>query len=733
MVLPPKQAFKLFRRSLVFSFRRKLRKIKGKAVIERKALNPTHMEDGTPRGKIIGPGRSELWVATPVEKASLETITRAKKAKEAALFVTHSPDGRIKPHARILAEALTKSGIAVTLIIAADVPMRESLDWATEQFNGVYIRENIGFAFAAWFHILRHCPDLLDAEFLIFANDSVFGPTKLEMLQQMINRIRASDADLLGATESYEGGWHLQSYFLTLKSNLLRSLAFHSFARSVKNLATKDQVTTNCELKFAQFVRDSGFKADALFVSETSTNPTLFEWKRLLSKGFPFVKVMAIRDDVPGVDKTDWRQVVYDEGLDPKVISDYLKHWFRSHHDDLNSMPASFENMRVLFIGPWNYTNGLGVASRGYVRSLLQLDCELNIEPIRRPFGLHRQSAPNRAMTSFAGAADVAIVHLNPEAWSLLLTEEQKSAIASAKYVIGLFVWETEQLPEIFHDRLDSIDEVWAPSSYCAQAFEASSDTKVRVVHHQVEIDNAAPDLDKVEETLIRYDLPVDKKIILYSFDASSFVKRKNPLFLIKSFQKSGLSRSGWALVLKCKHLEFAGREGKEAYDLALSTPGVHILDKVLSDSEYEYLLKAASIYASPHSSEGFGLTIAEAMGRGQIVVATDYGGSKDFLDVECGFPVVAHRTKLDKAIGPYSEGSVWAEPDLEDFTQKLKMAANLQPDERNRISSQALNRIEKQLSAKAVANTIRQALEALLKAETATPSSTQKVRQDAH
>ena len=36
------------------------------------------------------------------------------------------------------------------------------------------------------------------------------------------------------------------------------------------------------------------------------------------------------------------------------------------------------------------------------------------------------------------------------------------------------------------------------------------------------------------------------------------------------------------------------------------------------------------------------GSTIAEAMAMGKLVVATDYGGSADFLDAQCGFPGAA-------------------------------------------------------------------------------------------
>jgi len=101
---------------------------------------------------------------------------------------------------------------------------------------------------------------------------------------------------------------------------------------------------------------------------------------------------------------------------------------------------------------------------------------------------------------------------------------------------------------------------------------------------------------------------------------------------------------------------------------LAEAVAGVLILEVSLYSDEVTSLLAAADIYASPHCSEGFGLTVAEAMAVGKPVVATDYGGTKDFIDAKCVYPVPAKMWMLDQNYGHYLAGHSWAKVDEDAF-----------------------------------------------------------------
>ena len=71
--------------------------------------------------------------------------------------------------------------------------------------------------------------------------------------------------------------------------------------------------------------------------------------------------------------------------------------------------------------------------------------------------------------------------------------------------------------------------------------------------------------------------------------------------------------------------------------------------------------------YVSLHRSEGFGLTIAEAMAFGKPAIATGYSGNLAFMDEETSYLVPYSLTTLEEAVGPYPAGTVWADPDLQE------------------------------------------------------------------
>ena len=74
----------------------------------------------------------------------------------------------------------------------------------------------------------------------------------------------------------------------------------------------------------------------------------------------------------------------------------------------------------------------------------------------------------------------------------------------------------------------------------------------------------------------------------------------------------------------------------------------------------------SADCYVSLHRSEGFGLTMAEAMLCGKPVIATGYSGNIDFMSDADSFLVPYRMVTIDRTHGPYKAGYHWADPDLD-------------------------------------------------------------------
>ena len=94
--------------------------------------------------------------------------------------------------------------------------------------------------------------------------------------------------------------------------------------------------------------------------------------------------------------------------------------------------------------------------------------------------------------------------------------------------------------------------------------------------------------------------------------------------------------------------------------------PGVTVIDAHLATEDKNALIRELDCYVSLHRSEGFGLTIAEAMLLETPVIATDYGGSRDFVTAFNSLPVDARMVPIGSGNDPYPADGEWAEPDLD-------------------------------------------------------------------
>jgi hypothetical protein len=260
-----------------------------------------------------------------VEQAELRCVRFTPPRREATLFVTHSSDGRLKPHVQRYASSWAEAGIDVYLIIAADLPSQTGEFEDVCDVCGIFVRHNEGYDFAAWAHIIRGYPEFKTLDILFLTNDSIFGPLDNKQFMSLIVRVRDGDASIYGLTENFEKGWHLQSYFLAVKQPALGSQAFDKFFESVVSWPDKEQVIDNYEISFAMIMEHAGFRSEALFSIASERNQTLRFWKELLACGFPFVKIQACRDILPGVDRNEAREFLRRTGFSADELEPLFK------------------------------------------------------------------------------------------------------------------------------------------------------------------------------------------------------------------------------------------------------------------------------------------------------------------------------------------------------------------------------------------------------------------------
>ncbi|MET3472701.1 GT2 family glycosyltransferase/glycosyltransferase involved in cell wall biosynthesis [Novosphingobium sp. 1529] len=653
---------------------------------------------------------------------------------EVAVLVSHSASGRLKPHVLPYMRLLSDQGIAVVLVAVVDRPL-ELLDAEIAVAAGIIVRENAGYDFGAWAHALEIEPLLYGAGLLVLANDSVIPTAEASVFAEMISRVRNCPADIVALTASHEYGWHVQSYFMALRPRALSSWAFQHWMRGIERLEDKDAVIRAYEVPFATRMQAAGLSVHALYPSSLSANPTFFGWRELIGKGFPFVKLLILREqfaaavpdylDVLEDINQHWPEVLAAAGFDvdlvrttiraadvtPPGIADarLLMH--------VPAFPAAIGQpaLRVAFFGPWNYDSDLGAASRNVIAALRRTGARLNLHPIERPFHSDRRLCPAVPLCDFGGQADVAVVHLNPDSWHLL-TPEQGQLIAGAKHRIGYWAWATDTLPEDWLRHRGLVDRIWAPSRYCAEIFATQAHLPVDVV--PLAVVTSKPAALEREGILTRFGLPVDGWVILHVFDGASHLARKGLPALIHAFAAAQLGPRGWTLLLKTQYPFDQPEAAVALAELVAAVPHVVFVDGHLHARETVELIAAADIYASPHSSEGVGLVVAEAMAAGKPVVVTDFGGSRDVVDATCGYPVAWTLQMLDADLGRHRKGHGWASVDEAELTRMLAAAAQTVERGDASIGEAARIRIVRDRSYDAVASSIVRSFDLMIRGE---------------
>jgi glycosyltransferase involved in cell wall biosynthesis len=284
---------------------------------------------------------------------------------------------------------------------------------------------------------------------------------------------------------------------------------------------------------------------------------------------------------------------------------------------------------------------------------------------------LSSRDAPRGAPVATSEAAHpVTIVCANPDGMTGA-RDELGAAAFDGRHVIGMWWWEVAALPQRWLRAFDLVDEVWVGSRFVADIFAAVA--PVPVVH----VPPAVPEPVVSGASRAQLGLPEDDFLFGFVFDYASVAARKNPLGLIEAFTRAFApgADDGVGLVLKTLGGDRHRTEHEALLAAAAAHPAIRVIDGDLPAADKNALIAALDCYVSMHRSEGFGLTIAEAMLLGTPVVATDYGGSREIATAFNGLLVDARPAPIGPGHDPYPAHGEWAQPDLDHAAAQLRAA----------------------------------------------------------
>lgn len=314
--------------------------------------------------------------------------------------------------------------------------------------------------------------------------------------------------------------------------------------------------------------------------------------------------------------------------------------------------------------GYFTTESGVGEAARLMARSVEASGIPHVLIDFEQSYDLRRS---DRTFTDFSSdnPYGINLIHVNADQVDIFV-QAYGEEFFTGKYNIGFWMWELHDFPMEWSDRFRYFDEIWTASAFSAEAIaKISPISTVKIPLPVVEYGGKLLGRD-------HFELPLDRFVFFFMFDFMSVFERKNPLAVIEAFKRAFRADDKTTLVLKCSN---GNSHPPNAARLrgAVKHPSIHLMEGYLCREEIASLIHACDAYVSLHRSEGFGLTMAEAMSAGKPVIATAYSGNVDFMTVGNSFPVRYHLVEIEKDEGPYRRGSSWAEPEVDHAAELMR------------------------------------------------------------
>jgi len=363
----------------------------------------------------------------------------------------------------------------------------------------------------------------------------------------------------------------------------------------------------------------------------------------------------------------------------------------------LGTLPAEGGRRGVNIVGYLRDETGVGESARTTMRALHSQGFPMAWTMVRS--GTARKNDQSVLHLPQGHPYDINLLYVNADQVGTVYNELGPEFFKD-KYNIGYWAWELERFPEEWYDRFRYLDEIWVGSRFV-------QNTLAHVAPIPIIIMGVGMDREPTSNvTRSMLGLPEDKFIFLFTFDMLSIIERKNPFGVVQAYQRAfGSNFHDTALVIKVTKLDQFS-EHREPLEQAVASVSGILIDGYLDRPELDGLFHACDTYVSLHRSEGFGMTIAEAMSLGKPVIATDYAGNTDYMNVSNSYPVEYRLIELEQDYDPYKKGEVWADPDLDHAAAQMHHVFE-NYDEAMRKGKQAATDIKRRYGSEAMASKV--------------------------
>jgi glycosyltransferase involved in cell wall biosynthesis len=321
----------------------------------------------------------------------------------------------------------------------------------------------------------------------------------------------------------------------------------------------------------------------------------------------------------------------------------------------------------VNVVGYLRAESGLGAAARGYIRAL---------ESLRVPLALCDVSELSSHRCE--DDSSIPLDHTNPHPVNLICVNADQHfntarylgrSFLENRYNIGVWAWELATFPPAWKNLFPHYQELWAGTSFVANAIAASSPSPVLRIPPVLAEEQSTSGSRAAGRRRLNVG---DEFLFSFAFDFHSFFERKNPLAIIKAFKAAFAPDEPVRLVIKAINGSSSPVELQLLHERAAGHP-IQIVEGHWARQDIRDFMAACDCYVSLHRSEGTGLTISDAMSIAKPVIATGWSGNMDFMTTANSYPVNHTLVPLTQDHGPYKTGELWADPSVEHAAELMR------------------------------------------------------------
>eukprot|EP00455_Lapot_gusevi_P053541 TRINITY_DN8369_c0_g1_i2.p1 TRINITY_DN8369_c0_g1~~TRINITY_DN8369_c0_g1_i2.p1 ORF type:complete len:302 (+),score=26.77 TRINITY_DN8369_c0_g1_i2:384-1289(+) len=249
-------------------------------------------------------------------------------------------------------------------------------------------------------------------------------------------------------------------------------------------------------------------------------------------------------------------------------------------------------------------------------------------------------------------------------------------------------MFETDRIPSGWPQRLNRMDEIWVPTEFHRQVFQASGVSASKLVVVPESVDTAWFDPNRSDLQAMNLPLsPPFKTSHASAFKFLSIFKwedRKGWKILLEAYVRQ-FSRQDQVVLYILTNAYHSTSDFHVAIDNFLNSlnvgkssddwPVIELLPSGIPTTQLPSLYKAVDCFVLPSRGEGWGRPHVEAMSMALPVITTNWSGPQAFITEQNSYPLRIIGLELVGS-GPFAD-HMWALPDVHHLASLMQQVVS--------------------------------------------------------